>query len=42
MTGWVMAEHGVPDSRLIVLYRAEKQYFKEFAPQRHLFEQYGI
>lgn len=23
MTGWVMAEHGVPDSRLTVLYRAE-------------------
>lgn len=21
---------------------AEAQYFKEFAPQRHLFEQYGI
>lgn len=21
---------------------AEKEYFKEFAPQRHLFEQYGI
>lgn len=22
--------------------RAERQYFGEFAPQRHLFEEYGI
>jgi hypothetical protein len=22
--------------------RAEKKYFKEFAPQQHLYEQYGI
>lgn len=27
---------------IVTRLRAEKQYFKEFAPQRHLFEQYNI
>jgi hypothetical protein len=27
---------------VIARLRAENQYFKDFAPQRHLFEQYGI
>lgn len=30
------------EDAIISRLRAEKQYFKEFAPQRHLFEQYGI
>ena len=30
------------DDAVIARLRAEQKYFKEFAPQRHLFEKYGI
>ena len=30
------------EDAIIARLKAEKEYFKEDAPQRHLFEQYGI
>ena len=32
----------VKDDAIIARLKAEKKYYGEFAPQRHLFEEYGI
>ena len=37
-----LGEYEHIEDALIARLKAEKKYFKEFAPQRHLFAEYGI
>ena len=34
--------YNTEEEALIARLKAEKKYFKEFAPQKHLFKKYGI
>lgn len=45
MTGWVMSELGSFDDKNNAIFarlQAEAKYYKDFAPQKHLFSKYNI